>query len=94
VSRTCGKPGSIFKVITWSAGLDSGTITPHTTMKTVAPIEVGGRVMRNWDYKAHGLVTMEDGLAQSLNVVAAFYQHVGRQGALTTPICDALASED
>jgi cell division protein FtsI/penicillin-binding protein 2 len=66
------EPGSIFKIITWAAGLDSGTISPGTTFYDEGALEVGGRVIRNWDRKGHGLVTMTDGLIQSLNTVAAF----------------------
>lgn len=66
------EPGSVFKVVTWSAGLDSGTISPGTTFYDDGALEVGGRVIRNWDRQGHGLVTMEDGLVQSLNTVAAF----------------------
>jgi cell division protein FtsI/penicillin-binding protein 2 len=66
------EPGSIFKLITWSGGLDSGTISPGTTFYDDGALEVGGRVIQNWDRKGHGLVTMEEGLIQSLNTVAAF----------------------
>ena len=66
------EPGSIFKIVTWAAGLDSGTINPNTTFYDEGMLEVGGRVIRNWDRRGHGLVTMTDGLVQSLNTVAAF----------------------
>ena len=66
------EPGSIFKIITWAAGLDTGTISPGTTFYDQGALEVGGRVIQNWDRQGHGLVTMSDGLIQSLNTVAAF----------------------
>jgi cell division protein FtsI/penicillin-binding protein 2 len=66
------EPGSIFKIVTWAAGLDSGTINPNTTFYDEGALEVGGRVIRNWDRRGYGLVTMTDGLVQSLNTVAAF----------------------
>jgi len=66
------EPGSVFKVVTWSAALDSGTISPGTTFYDNGALEVGGRVIRNWDRQGNGLVTMEDGLVKSLNTVAAF----------------------
>jgi cell division protein FtsI/penicillin-binding protein 2 len=66
------EPGSIFKIITWAGGLDSGTITPGTTFYDDGRLEVGGRVIQNWDRRGRGLVTMTDGLTQSLNTVAAF----------------------
>jgi cell division protein FtsI/penicillin-binding protein 2 len=66
------EPGSIFKIITWAAGLDSGTIYPTTTFYDNGAMEVGGRVIQNWDRQGHGLVTMRDGLVKSLNTVAAY----------------------
>jgi cell division protein FtsI/penicillin-binding protein 2 len=66
------EPGSIFKIITWAAGLDSGTISPGTTFHDEGAVEVGGRVIRNWNLQGNGLVTMRDGLVKSLNTVAAF----------------------
>jgi cell division protein FtsI/penicillin-binding protein 2 len=65
------EPGSIFKIMTWAAGLDAGTISPGTTYYDVGALEVGGRVIQNWDRRGHGLVTMTDALVQSLNTVAA-----------------------
>jgi len=66
------EPGSIFKIITWSAGLDTGTISPGTTFYDDGTIEVGGRTIQNWDRQGHGMVTMTDGLVQSLNTVASY----------------------
>ena len=66
------EPGSIFKIITWAIGLDTGTISPGTTFYDDGRLEVGGRIIRNYDRQGHGLVTMRDGLVKSLNTVAAF----------------------
>jgi cell division protein FtsI/penicillin-binding protein 2 len=66
------EPGSIFKIVTWAAGLDSGTISPGTTFYDKGAIEVGGRIIQNWDRRGYGLVTMTDGLVHSLNTVASF----------------------
>ncbi|MGQ9627202.1 MAG: peptidoglycan D,D-transpeptidase FtsI family protein [Anaerolineae bacterium] len=84
------EPGSVFKIITLAAGLDAGVITPNTTFYDGGAIEVGGRVIMNWDRQGHGLVDMTDVLAKSLNVGAAyvstslgwdrFYSYVRRFG--------------
>jgi cell division protein FtsI (penicillin-binding protein 3) len=66
------EPGSIFKIVTWAAALDSGTISPGTTFYDNGALEVGGRVIYNWNREGNGLVTMTDGLVKSLNTVASF----------------------
>jgi cell division protein FtsI/penicillin-binding protein 2 len=66
------EPGSVFKIITMAAGLDAGVIAPQSTFYDSGSIEVGGRTIMNWDRRGHGLVTMTDVLAQSLNVGAAY----------------------
>jgi len=84
------EPGSVFKVITLAAGLDAGIITPDTPFFDSGAIEVGGQVIRNWDKRSHGNVTMSDVLVLSLNTGAAhvstslgaerFYAYVRRFG--------------
>ena len=65
------EPGSIFKVLTMAAALDSGTVTPDTVYNDTAAIEVGGQVFYNWDRGGHGPTDMTSLLAKSLNVGAA-----------------------
>jgi cell division protein FtsI/penicillin-binding protein 2 len=65
------EPGSVLKILTMAAALDSGLVTPSSTLEDREAIEVGGRVIRNWDGKGHGLVSMVDVLALSLNVCTA-----------------------
>jgi len=84
------EPGSVFKVITMAAGLDSNAVTPDTTIYDGGAIEVGGRTIYNWDRQSHGTVNMTTVLAKSLNVGAAqvavmlgkerFYTYVRRFG--------------
>jgi cell division protein FtsI/penicillin-binding protein 2 len=84
------EPGSVFKVITIAAGLDSGIITPESTIYDGGMIEVGGRTIYNWDRQSHGIVDMTTVLGKSLNVGAAqvavtlgkerFYTYVRRFG--------------
>jgi cell division protein FtsI/penicillin-binding protein 2 len=73
-----------------AAGLDAGVIGPQGFIYDGGSIEVGGRVIYNWDRQAHGNVDMTDVLAKSLNVGAAqvavglgkerFYTYVKRFG--------------
>ncbi len=65
------EPGSVFKIITMAAGLDVGVISLDSTFFDSGAIEVGGAVIRNPDRRAHGLVSMTDILAYSLNVGVA-----------------------
>ncbi len=68
------EPGSVFKVLTMAAGIDSGAITPNTTFMDTGVLKLNGRTIRNWDKQAHGLVTMTNVIEQSLNTGAAFAQ--------------------
>jgi cell division protein FtsI/penicillin-binding protein 2 len=65
------EPGSIMKVLTVAAGLDSGTITKDWTYNDQGSIEVGGIKIENWDRRAHGVVDTQGILVQSLNVGAS-----------------------
>ncbi len=65
------EPGSVMKLITMAAALDSGTVTPQTTYNDTGVIYVGGNAMYNWDRGAYGTVDMTGLLAHSLNVGAA-----------------------
>lgn len=62
------EPGSVFKIITMAAGLDAVAVGPMGTIYDGGSIEVGGRVIYNWDRQAHDTVDMTDVLAKSLNV--------------------------
>ncbi|MBI3589264.1 MAG: penicillin-binding protein 2 [Candidatus Liptonbacteria bacterium] len=66
------EPGSVFKIITMAAGIDSGKITPDTTFVDTGVLKVSGREIKNWDLKAHGKITMTNVIEQSVNTGAAF----------------------
>lgn len=64
------EPGSVMKLITMAAALDSGTVTPQSTYQDLGELNVGGYKAVNWDRAAHGTVDMTTLLARSLNVGA------------------------
>jgi cell division protein FtsI/penicillin-binding protein 2 len=84
------EPGSTFKVVTMAAALDTGFVQPGDLYNDIGYIEVGGRILRNWDNRAYGMVDMTDILVKSLNTGIAhvntvlgpdrFYQYVNRFG--------------
>lgn len=65
------EPGSIMKLITMAAALDSGTVTPQSTYYDAGVLEVGGHLTYNWDRSAPGTTDMTTLLSRSLNVGAA-----------------------
>lgn len=65
------EPGSVMKLITMAAALDSGTVTPQSTYYDAGVLEVGGHRTVNWDRSAPGTVDMTTLLSRSLNVGAA-----------------------
>ena len=65
------EPGSVFKILTMAAALDSGTVTPNTTYLDTGSILVGGATIQNWDLEPWGLQDMTGCLQHSLNVCLA-----------------------
>ncbi len=68
------EPGSVFKLITMSAGIDSGKITPDTTYTDIGSFTANGKTIKNWDLKANGLQTMANVIEKSINTGAVFAQ--------------------
>lgn len=66
------EPGSVFKVLTMAAGLDSGVIAPETTFLDTGVINVGGFPIYNWDRGAWGPQNMTGCMQHSLNVCLAW----------------------
>jgi cell division protein FtsI/penicillin-binding protein 2 len=65
------EPGSVMKLITMAAALDSGVVNPQSTYQDNGVIYIGGIPHVNWDRAAHGTVDMTTLLSRSLNVGAA-----------------------
>jgi cell division protein FtsI/penicillin-binding protein 2 len=69
--RDSYEPGSVFKLITFAAALDSEKVTPETVFRDSGTLTVNGRPIRNAEQRAYGDVTARQALAKSINVVAA-----------------------
>ncbi len=67
------EPGSVFKMLTVVAGLETKTVTPTTRIKDVGTLRLdGGRTkIDDADRTGMGWMTFEDAIAYSRNVVAA-----------------------
>ena len=67
------EPGSTFKTITGSAALEEGAITPNETFYDPGYLQVGPRVITNWDsnQQSRGNTTFTQGMQSSSNVVLA-----------------------
>jgi cell division protein FtsI/penicillin-binding protein 2 len=66
------EPGSVLKVLTMAAALDSGTVVPSTPFLDTGAIQAGGAIIRNWDNDAWGQQDMVGCLQHSLNVCLAW----------------------
>jgi len=84
------EPGSVLKVLTMAAAIDSGTVVPSTPFLDTGAIQAGGAIIRNWDDEAWGQQDMVGCLQHSLNVCLAwvaermgadtFYRYMNRFG--------------
>lgn len=67
------EPGSIFKVLTVAAGVDSGVITPETNCTACSgPRQIGQYTIKTWNDKYFPGITIQDGLAKSDNTAMIF----------------------
>lgn len=66
------EPGSVLKILTMAAAVDTGTVQPSTTFVDTGAIEVGGITIRNWNRDAWGQQDMIGCLQHSLNVCLAW----------------------
>jgi len=69
---TAYEPGSVLKILTMAAALDTGTVQPQTTFIDTGSIDVGGITIHNWDRQPWGQQDMTGCLQHSLNVCMAW----------------------
>jgi len=84
------EPGSVFKIITMSAALNEGLVSPQSTWVDEGVAHASGWTITNWDLSAHGVQTATQILTKSLNTGAVwlsqllgpdrFYDYVERFG--------------
>ena len=66
------EPGSVIKILTMAAGLDTGVVRPDTLYVDTGSIQVGGITIQNWNREAWGQQDMIGCLQHSLNVCLAW----------------------
>jgi penicillin-binding protein A len=72
-------PGSTFKVVTATAALDTGKVTPDTIIDGSSPRTVSGAPLSNFGGTDFGPITVTDALTNSVNTVfAQIGERVGR----------------
>lgn len=68
-------PGSVFKIVTASAALDMGRITPNTRFFCPGSYKLGNAKFDCWKEEGHGPENIREGLMNSCNV---FFYNTGR----------------
>jgi peptidoglycan glycosyltransferase len=91
-------PGSTFKVVTATAGLDSGAIGLDSTIEAPATIDVQGLPLANSDGAGYGAIPLEAALTGSVNTWFAqlgekvgsdtLFEYMDRFGFGSTPAID------
>jgi len=64
--------GSVFKIITAIAGLESGIITPNTQFRCTGAFPYGNRDFRCWKQGGHGSLSLHRAIVESCDIY--FYQ--------------------
>lgn len=62
------EPGSIFKVVTATAGIEKGVVSSNDTFNCGGSLTIGGRTIHCWKTTGHGPQTFEQILQNSCNV--------------------------
>lgn len=75
------EPGSVFKPVTMSIGIDNGIFTPTSTYDDKGFVVLNGHKILNWNLKAYGPgTTMTNVIENSINTGSVWAeQHIGRK---------------
>lgn len=68
------EPGSVEKIITMSAGIDVGAITPETNYVDLGYFTANGKTIHNADLKVYGKINMTNVIEHSVNTGSVFAQ--------------------
>ncbi len=68
-------PASTFKVVTQTAGMESGKYSPDTVLQTFAALNVGGTSFGEWNHAGFGAIGFVRAMAMSSNT---FHGQIGR----------------
>ena len=83
-------PGSTFKMVTASAALSEGVVTPNTTIFDPGYIQIGSYIFRNWKLDGHGEVNLKRAIQVSNDTY--FYTVGGGYGNVDGIGIDMLSS--
>lgn len=65
-------PGSVFKLVTAIAALETGKITPNTRLNCTGGVKIGNRIFHCWMKEGHGSLNLYEAIERSCN--SYFYQ--------------------
>ncbi len=68
-------PASTFKIVTTTAGLESGKFSPKTILQTYASLTVGGVTFGEWNHAGFGRIGFTKAMAMSSDT---FFYQIGR----------------
>jgi penicillin-binding protein 2 len=69
-------PASTFKIVTTTAGLESGKFSPNTVLPTFGSLTVGGVTFSEWNHAGFGSIGFPKAIAMSSDT---FFYQVGRR---------------
>ncbi|MBD6619811.1 penicillin-binding protein 2 [Komarekiella sp. 'clone 1'] len=69
-------PASTFKIVTTTAGLESGQFSPNTVLQTFGSLTIGGVTFGEWNHAGFGPLGFPGAMAMSSDT---FFYQVGRQ---------------